>query len=64
MLFKLVMWLVGFMSDQDKLKVADLTLSEVLASKYYNITPEYAEKIITTVIKSNGNKITDFIVRD
>lgn len=61
---KFVLWIIGFMPDQSKLYIADKLLGDVLGSKVYAITPEYAEKIITKVIKSGGNKVTDFIVKD
>ena len=61
---KLIMWLMTFISDGDKLIIADMLLTDVLKSKKATIDNVYAEKIITTVIKSQGNKIQEFIVKD
>lgn len=61
---KFVLWIIGGMSDDSKLIIADHLLKDVLKSNSSTISPKYAESIIKTVIKSGGNKITDFIVKD
>ena len=64
MIRKLIIWMIGMLSNADKLVLADILLTDVLKSKDATITNEYAERIITTVIKSQGNKIQEFIVKD
>lgn len=61
---KFIIWIIGFMSDSSKLLIVDTVLKSVLGSKTGTITPQYAESIMKSVIKSGGNKITDFIVKD
>ena len=61
---RLVMWLLQFVSEQDKLTIADKCLKDVQASKYHGIPNAMAESMMRSIIKSNGNKIVDFIVRD
>lgn len=53
-----------FVSDQDKLIIADRCLKDVQTSKYYAIPNTMAESLMRSIIKSNGNKIVDFIVKD
>lgn len=61
---KLILWLMKFVSDQDKLIIADRCLKDVQTSKYYAIPNTMAESLMRSIIKSNGNKIVDFIVKD
>lgn len=39
-------------------------LEEIQNSADYNISNKNAEKIIESIVKSSGNKITDFILKD
>lgn len=61
---RFLLWLISFTSSQTKLDIAYLLLKEIQESKQDTIPSKYAEKIITIIIKSKGNKITDFILKD
>lgn len=61
---RIILWLLKFVDAGTKLEIADMLLTDVLGSKTHTINNEYAEHIITTVIKSQGNKIQEFIVKD
>jgi hypothetical protein len=61
---RIILWLLNFLDYGTKLELADRLLTEVLESNTYTINNIYAEHIITTVIKSKGNKIQEFIVKD
>jgi hypothetical protein len=61
---RIILWLLSFLDDGVKLELADQLLTEVLESNTHTINNVYAEHIITTIIKSQGNKIKEFIVKD
>jgi len=61
---KLVRWLMKKMAFTTKVELANDLLLDVLNSKGYSISNIYAQSIIETVIKSSGNKVTDFIIKD
>jgi hypothetical protein len=61
---RIILWLLSFLDDGVKLELADQLLTEVLESNTHTINNVYAEHIITTIIKSQGNKIQEFIVKD
>ncbi len=64
MIKKFTLWLVSKLPDIDKKELAVNLLDEVLSSKDTAIDNTTAERIITNTIKSVGNKVTAFVVKD
>lgn len=64
MWYKVVRWLAKRLDSKNKVELAEVMLKDVQESEDYSIKSAKAEVILETVIKSNGNKITDFILRD
>ena len=64
----MVNWLCRFflkrVSRAEQVLIAKGIVEEIQMSKDYAINDVVAEKIIEAVVKSSGNKITDFIVAD
>ena len=62
---RLMFWFVRKLLGRRKQKnLAVAILNDILKSKGSNIDNETAERIITIAIKSSGNKIVRFIVKD
>lgn len=61
-------WIIRYFlkGADDKLKVdiAKELLEEIQAGSTYSIKNVVAEKIMEAVVKSSGNKIVDFVLRD
>lgn len=47
-----------------KLQLADMLIDEVVKSTDYSINNTIAERIVVNVIKSTGNRVSSFIVKD
>lgn len=47
---RLVIWLLQFVSEQDKLTIADKCLKDVQASKYHGIPNAMAESMMRSII--------------
>ncbi len=56
--------MINRLGYQEQKKLALYILINILNSKNSKIDNKVAEEIITTVIKSKGNKITSFILKD
>ena len=54
----------NIISDKNKVVLADVLLGDILNSPDHSIGGVMAEKIIGKVIKSTGNNVTSFIVKD
>jgi Ca2+-binding EF-hand superfamily protein len=61
---KVIKWLIRRRKRQEQIVIAYDILVDILKSKDYHISNPMAEKIIETVIKSNGNKVIEFILKD
>jgi len=57
-------WLLKRLSWRYKKKIVLFLLQDMLDSKTSSIDNKTAERIITLAIKSRGNKITSFIIKD
>lgn len=57
-MYKIVLWLTRWLSDYSKVKLANTLLTDT------HISNKVAEEMIIKIVKSDGNKITDFVVRD
>ena len=64
MIYKLIKLLLKYVSTKEKLLLADILVDDVVRSEDYHINDVIAERIIVNVIKSTGNKVTSFIVKD
>lgn len=51
-------------SRADSLKLAEALIAEIQGSLDYSINNENAVKILESIVRSQGNKITDFILKD
>jgi len=60
----IIKWLLKGLSGKDKVLIAEIALNHVLDSKKDSISNSMAERLITTIIKSSGNKIVSFIIKD
>ena len=63
-IIKFIKWLLKKITRQEQIIVAYDILVDILVSKDYRINNVMAEKIIETVIKSKGNKVIEFILKD
>ena len=64
MIYKLVMWLIGRMSVGEKKAIVLGVLQEVVHSKTSTIDPEFAEAVMVQVVKSRGNNVTAYLVKE
>ena len=63
-MIKFIKWLIRKCKRQTQVTLAYDILVGILKSEDYHINYVMAEKIIETVIKSNGNKVVEFTLRD
>ena len=60
----MVIWLVKVLSRHEQKAIALYVLEDILTSKDSSIDSQYAELVVEKCIKSTGNKITAFLVKD
>ena len=60
----MIKWMINRLGYQAKKSLALYILEDILNSSDSNIDNKVAEQIITTVIKSKGNKVSSFILKD
>jgi hypothetical protein len=64
MKLKLILWLLSLCSPAEKKVVLLKTLDDILESKTTTVDKQLGELVVSKVIKSTGNNITAFIVKD
>lgn len=64
MWIKFVKWLVDKLSDFNKVELAEDLLKDIQTGATYSISDTRAKEIIETVVKSSGNKVVDYILKD
>lgn len=57
-MYKLILWLAKWLDDKNKVLLANEMLSNV------SIGDKIAEEMIIKIVKSSGNRVSDFIIRD
>ncbi len=57
-------YLLSRLSKRVQVSIAEEILVGVLASTDDSITDGQAQRIIETVVKSSGNKVVDFLIKD
>jgi len=60
----LVNYFIKKTTPQFKVSLARMLLKQIQAGKNYSITDTVAKDIIETVVKSTGNKVIDYIIKD
>lgn len=64
MVYKLILWLLKFTSREQQKAITLGILDSILRSKDSSIDKQFAEMVVEKCIRSTGNKITAFIVKD
>lgn len=64
MIYKLVLWLMKFVSDNEKKAIVLMLLQDTVQSKTNSIDPGFAELVMRQVVKSRGNKVAAYIVKE
>lgn len=57
-MYKLILWLAKWLDDKNKVLLANEMLSNV------SIGDKIAEEMIIKIVKSSGNRVSDFIIKD
>jgi len=60
----LILWMISKLSRGSQKSIVLKLLNVILLSKDSSIDNKTAEKIVTMAIKSQGNTITSFIIKD
>lgn len=63
-MYSLILFIIKFIPMSKKLQLADMLIDEVVKSTDYSINNTIAERIVVNVIKSTGNRVSSFIVKD
>lgn len=57
-MYKILLWLTNWLDDKNKILLANELLSDV------KIGDTMAEQMLIKIVKSSGNRISDFIIKD
>ena len=57
-MYKILLWLAKWLDDKNKVLLANEMLSDV------SIGDTMAEMMIIKIVKSSGNRVSDFIIKD
>ena len=60
----MISWIVKKLSYKKQKKIAIQVLTDLLNSEREAIDNKTAEQLISLIVKSKGNKVTHFIVKD
>lgn len=64
MWYKIVSWALQKLLPAEKKAIVLQLLTELVDSKTHNIDKQFAEVIMTKVVKSQGNSITAYVLKD